>query len=253
MNNSHTGVACAASEAAARVRARKVRVPGAGRAPVETSPTAAAVSVSPRDARPADSRACAGSRTSCATTRSNAASADSGSPRVGDRLPGAQVLPAPHEPRCAFGDHHHRRVGVPALGARDRVGERSPGRPADRRVAAGPLVDLALDGLRAGAGSGATRAPGSAGRAPLTRRRRPYATPGERAGRHSKPVQTRLRRETALGRRRGTMRKLARYKVPDRSERQCQRTRPSIDNQETQVTSINLESRYCQKLNSIIQ
>ena len=29
MNNSHTGVACAAGEAAARVRARKVRVPGA--------------------------------------------------------------------------------------------------------------------------------------------------------------------------------------------------------------------------------
>ena len=46
------------------------------------------------------------------------------------------------------------------------------------------------------------------------------------------------------------MRKLARYKVPDRSERQ--RTRPSIDNQETQVTSINLESLDIEQLTDLL-
>ena len=46
------------------------------------------------------------------------------------------------------------------------------------------------------------------------------------------------------------MRKLARYKVPDRSERQ--RTRPSIDHQETQLASINLESLDIEQLADLL-
>ena len=102
----------------------------------------------------------------------------------------------------------------------------------------------------AGAGSGAARAPGSAGRAPLTRRRRPYDTSGGGRGGAPNPFRHAGGGETALAQRRGTMRKLARHKVPDRSERQ--RIRPSIDHQETQLASINLESLDIEQLADLL-